>query len=592
MENRTHTNKKLSRPKGTVFESIPSTLRIQKRWLLWREELRDGEKTKVPKTPTGSNASVAAPQTWSDFETVKKTLSAGWATGIGFVLGGGVVGVDLDRCIDDQDNIAPWAQDIVHRLDSYTEISPSGRGLHVLVRAELPSELLDGLPKTGIKKQIESGGAIEIYWTGRYFTVTGHALVEKSVEARTKEIIALIQELNGARPQRAVETPATTAAAAGDDEIIKRIIASDQKEKFHKLFFEGDTSEYGGDDSRADLALCSILAYWTNNDIQQIDRIFRRSKLYRPKWNENRGVDTYGNLTIQKALCRDEAPTKASTEQRRDGDYGHAQILAQKLNCRLRYATHRGLWMLYDGKRWVPKTENVISKMAADILFHEYLQELAKASSKEQVRALSERLKETTFSARINGALYFLKGWPGFVTEPEEWDKNPWLLNVNNGTLDLKTGEFRPHDPEDLITLVAPVDYNPSADCPRWRAHIERFLPDPDVRRQVQRDLGKSLPGAVLEESLPIWYGTGANGKSTTSRVIMSILGGYARRAAPDLLIQTKHDRHPTEIADLVGSRVVFSVEVDEAKKLAEVLVKELTGGDRKKARFMRQDFF
>ncbi len=148
------------------------------------------------------------------------------------------------------------------------------------------------------------------------------------------------------------------------------------------------------------------------------------------------------------------------------------------------------------------------------------------------------------------------------------------------------------HDPDRLMTKIAQVNYDPDAQGPLWEAHLRRFLPNENIRRQVQRDLGVALVGVTLEEMLPIWYGTGANGKSTTAKVIQKVLGDYAGVAAPNLLIQTKYERHPTEIADLAGLRIVFSSEIGAGKKLDEELVKRLTGGDLQKARFMRQNFF
>src|SRR5690606_23127010 len=132
---------------------------------------------------------------------------------------------------------------------------------------------------------------------------------------------------------------------------------------------------------------------------------------------------------------------------------------------------------------------------------------------------------ETCMSARVNGGLYFLKGRDGFHTDAEEWDADPWALNVANGVVDLRTGTLRPHDPQDLLTKLAPVDYDPNAAGPVWDAHLALFLPDADVRRQVQRDLGLALYGGDLEEFFDIWYGTGANGKSTTTKVLKEILG-------------------------------------------------------------------
>lgn len=273
-------------------------------------------------------------------------------------------------------------------------------------------------------------------------------------------------------------------------------------------------------------------------------------------------------------------------------DYGHATVLAPMFMDRYRWAVHRGCWMRYDGTVWRPTTEEAVAKHAADVLREYYAAQLVSTGDKQKVLDLTRKIQETCTYARISGALNFLRGWDGITTLAEEWDTDPWLLNLTNGTLDLRTGELRVHNPKDLITKLAPIEYDPIARGEYWQKHIERFLPDPNVRRQVQRDLGLALPGVTLEESLPIWYGIGANGKTTTARVLLKVLGDYADRAAPNLLLHSKYERHPTEIADLAGTRLVFSIEVDQGKRLAEALVKELTGGDELKGRYMRQDFF
>lgn len=273
-------------------------------------------------------------------------------------------------------------------------------------------------------------------------------------------------------------------------------------------------------------------------------------------------------------------------------DYGHALILASLFKNRYRWAIHRGAWMHYDGKVWRQITEEAMATAASAALQEYYRVQLSRATTKEAMANLTGRLRDTYIYARIKGALAFLRGWPGIETEPKEWDRDAWVLNLDNGTLDLKTRKLRPHRPEDLITKLAPVRYDPTAQGERWRAHIKQALPNPNIRRQVQRDLGVALVGVTLEEVLPVWYGTGANGKTTTCRALLEVLGDYAGKTAPQLLIQTSHERHPTEIADLAGLRLAFSVEVDEGKRLAEALVKDLTCGDRKKARYMRQDFF
>jgi len=273
-------------------------------------------------------------------------------------------------------------------------------------------------------------------------------------------------------------------------------------------------------------------------------------------------------------------------------DLAHAEALADLWRDHYRWAGHRGTWMAWTGQRWEPVTEQQAATGATTALRKHYARQLGEARDREEIGRLTGLVTDACTYSRIVGALSFLKGFAGFHTDAEAWDADPWLLNVANGTIDLRTGTLKPHDPADLCTKLAPVTFDPEAKGPTWEAHLSYFLPDGNVRRQVQRDLGMALVGADLEEMLPIWYGVGANGKSTTARTIQAVLGDYASRAAPNLLIQRRHEQHPTEVADLAGRRVVFSVEVGSGAQLDEAKAKDLSGGDRIKARYMRQDFF
>src|SRR5215208_2414346 len=173
----------------------------------------------------------------------------------------------------------------------------------------------------------------------------------------------------------------------------------------------------------------------------------------------------------------------------------------------------------------------------------------------------------------------------------EEIDADLWLLNASNGTIDLSTGELREHRRENIITKLAPVEYDPDAKAPVFEAFLARVLPSEALRRFVQRAVGYADTGIDSEEILTIFYGVGANGKSTLVNILMEALGDYAMQAAPELLL-AKRGSHPTELADLFGARFVASVEVDEGRRLAESLVKQLTGRDPIKARRMREDFW
>jgi len=273
-------------------------------------------------------------------------------------------------------------------------------------------------------------------------------------------------------------------------------------------------------------------------------------------------------------------------------DLGHAKTLQKVWQGRYRFAFHRGKWLRFVNGVWQVAEDETVMADAAATLRQIYADEIRNSTDKRCIDELARRCRETCVTAKMESALKFLKGLRNMSARAEEWDSDPWLLNCRNGTLELRTMAFRDHDPDDLLTKQAGVEYHSTATSLEWHEHLATCLPNPDLQRQVQRDIGKALLGIQRDHSLPVWYGRGANGKSTTALVLQNVLGSYAKKAAPDLLMDSKYEQHPTRIADLQGARLVFSIEVEEGKRLAEALVKELTGGDTIKARFMRQDFF
>lgn len=293
--------------------------------------------------------------------------------------------------------------------------------------------------------------------------------------------------------------------------------------------------------------------------------------------------------TIAKSISRYEVLSPLPHPKK---EAEQAEELAKLWQGKYKYATHVGKWMKWTGKNWESVIDQQVIKEASQTLRQHYASMVLNEVNEERTRMLAALIEISCKYSSVKNILSFLQGTKGFCTTPEEWDRDPWLLNVNNGTIDLRTGQIHPHNPEDLCTQLAPVDYDPTAVGDAWERHIRYFLPNDNIRRQVQRDLGMALVGTPLKESLPIWYGQGANGKSTTARVIQYVLGTYVGRAAPNLLIQRRHEQHPTELADLKGKRIVFSVEIGNGDRLDEAKVKDITGGDRIKARYMRQDFF
>lgn len=283
--------------------AIPAELTALSQWVGWRWRWvppgngKPGRWTKPPvNIRTGGDASSTNPATWATFSEALAAYQAGRCDGLGLVLTASdpYTGIDLDTCISDDGELAPWAAEIVAAMDSYTEFSPTGTGLRLFVRAQLPGG--------GIKR-----GEIELYDQARYLTVTGQCWpgAPERIARRQGEVDALYERLT-VKPERPALAVApnghTSGADLPDGEILRRASKAANGEKFRRLFFDGDTAGYSSQ-SEADSALCSILAFYTR-DAGQLDRLFRRSALMRDKWDEKHYGDgrTYGQTTVERAL--------------------------------------------------------------------------------------------------------------------------------------------------------------------------------------------------------------------------------------------------------------------------------------------------
>ncbi|MDP9480042.1 MAG: phage/plasmid primase, P4 family, partial [Actinomycetota bacterium] len=271
-------------------------------------------------------------------------------------------------------------------------------------------------------------------------------------------------------------------------------------------------------------------------------------------------------------------------------DLGNGERLADRYRGNVRYCHPLRRWFVWEGTRWRPDDTGEVVRRAKATVRGIY-EEATTAEDDAKAKEVSKWAGKSQAKERIGAMISLAESEPGIPVTTDQLDRDRGLLNVRNGTIDLSTGRLKPHDPRDLITKLAGTSYDPNAVCPTWDAFLRRVLPSEALRRFVQRLVGYALTGDVSEQILPFLYGSGANGKSVFINAIMEALGDYAQQAAPELLTAKGHS-HPTELADLKGARFVASIEVEDGKRLAESLVKQLTGGDRIKARRMREDFW
>ncbi len=271
-------------------------------------------------------------------------------------------------------------------------------------------------------------------------------------------------------------------------------------------------------------------------------------------------------------------------------DMGNAARLTDLHGEDFRYSYEMGRFLYYDGRRWRPDANGSVERMAKDTVRSIYA-EADRESDDGRRKALGKHAVRSESKRAMQAMMDLARSEPGVPVSPEDLDADPWLLNVENGTVDLRTGELRGHSREDRITKIAPVAYDPDERAPAWDALLERVLPSESLRSFLKKYVGYALTGDVSEQILAVLYGSGANGKSTIINAVLEMLGNYGKQAAPELLVATRGS-HPTELADLQGARFVASVEVEDNRRMDESQVKQLTGGDKIKARYMRQDFF
>jgi putative DNA primase/helicase len=610
------------------FINIPNELRLLNRWVCWKMEERNGKPTKVPKNPKdGKNAMSNESNTWGSFkQAVDRCKKDKTLLGIGFQFeGSGYAGFDIDGCRDKETGeLTPEAQDIINTLDSYTEVSASGKGVHVICKGTVP----DGRSRNG---------KFELYYKGRYFVMSGDVIEGRDTIYERTEQLAIVHQkyINVQKSSKSVSKSNenvhkgnNSVFGMSDDELIKKAMSSKNGNRFESLY-RGDWNGLYASPSEADMALCNMLAFWTGRDADAMDRIFRMSALFRDKWDERRPGGTYGSMTIQEAIDKcDEVYEPKKERQRKapetvmsfeeqlppdydDGfdqllqekekekkksftldDIGNAERLIAKFGENLRYCFPFKSWLVWDKNRWRIDNKGEIYEMSRQTA-RGIIQEAFSAPD-EKRDAILRHARKSCDDAKLNAMIKQARSLPGVPVDPLELDKSNWLLAAENGTIDLKTGKLREHDRNDMVTKITPITYDPKGKAPTWEAFLDKiFCSDKELISFIQRAVGYSLTGSTAEQCFFMCHGTGSNGKSTLFNVLSDILGDYSKTADMELFTERRNNQNSSnEVAMLQGSRLVTTVETNDGVKLNEALVKKLTGSDLIVAKRLYADAF
>lgn len=617
------------------FVNIPDVLKQTASFCVWKLEKRSGRPTKVPYNPrTGAMARTNDPSTFADFNTAMKSYAIGGWDGIGYRVSEGIGAIDIDHCIREDGSLNDVAASILGIFpDAYFERSPSGTGLRGFFRLS-PDFAYD---KTVYYINNRKHG-LEVYLPGttnRFVTVTGDMFRAGTVERDDDALRNLLDTFM----KRSTRVSAKTIEASSyldDDGVIAHALASESGDKF-KALYAGNWEEGYDSQSDADMALVSILAFWCGNVEEQIDRIFRTSGLMRDKWDRMTGDRTYGQITIRNAVSTNsEIYTPIADSSAEDDfesldedeeaevltfepDLSHITLTIEEMRPHTkpryqrdeigigyafadyykpiaRFDRERGIWYVFDGKVWQPD-ENALAvaelaKRLADRLYTFALQIKDEDTRNRYIKRVQKLQMRKNRRTMIEDAKSV------YPVPHAIFDRNTDLFNCQNGTLNLTTGEFRPHDPADFLTMMSGVTYDPNATCPRWEQFISEVMcNDAALALYLQKALGYALTGDTSLECLFILYGaTSRNGKGTTMETFLKIMGDYGKTSNPEMLStkfgNTNASGPSEEIARLAGVRFVNISEPEKKITFNAALVKRMTGNDTLNARFLHENSF
>ncbi|KAA6454390.1 phage/plasmid primase, P4 family [Bacillus cereus] len=507
------------------FNNIPIELRNLPQWVLWRKEKRDGKPTKVPYQINSKMAQANNRNTWSSFEIVVEKYKQGGYDGIGFVFSKDdpFVGVDVDKCVVDGD-LSELAQEIMNTVPSYTEYSPSGKGIHIIAKGKIP---LRG-PGTG-KKNPSIG--LEIYRHGRYFTFTANSINNLPVEESTENLKVLFQKyIEKKEVPAAPKTPyvsrKSNISILSDAELWERMFDSKSGAAIKDLF-QGIL--INGDHSSTDMALCNHLAFWTDKDAAKMDSMFRESALIRDKWDKPHSSDgrTYGEMTIEKAI---ESTHSSASDYNRSSDYNRKNDVHYLVNEQVETnGIKKGSWWSENNGRlsflhhimveYILQENKIVRFPNEDGDIYVYNKNTGIYELDKTCRKLRSLVRDAEILKRnqVREVQEYIMDMSPVVNEES---KN--YIAVENGLLHLDSMGFKEFTPEVFVTKKIPTKYNSNA----FDSFVERTLMKvsdghvPTIKN-IHEMFGAVLYPTLLVPKMFYLYGRSAhNGKSTVLYMI------------------------------------------------------------------------
>lgn len=599
------------------YSGIPEELKNLPNWGLFRKEwnARRGKYNKYPiNAQTGELAKSNDPGTWTAFETAIDKINQYGAAGLAFFIQPPYMLIDLDHCFEDIQRVKEGdhdnqVADFIDHTRSYTELSVSGEGIHIIVKGNFP----------GPKRR---HGNVEMYPEERFVALTGNMFGKPVTEINTASdddlkylYQAYLDKQGKVIPLSEDTTAPSEPSTLTADQVIEKALASAQGPKF-KRFMDGNWQDMGyPSQSDADQGFANILAFWCAKDKGLMDEVFRQSGMYRPKWDEKRGKGTYADLTLNEAInktvnvyqpksdfhiyIKDQSSTiKKLDPMLKDlswTDTGLRNRFLQKHLHDVKYSAERERFLYFDGHKWAYDQTDMINRML-DPVINEIGKEPIEAEDEEEAKKLEKKQQayishckqHSAKTAALNEIASYVK------TTDDTFDSQTGIINTPDGIVSLASGTVRPTTYKDTVTKMTNAGTGNYA-TPIFDKFMEQIFPGhPELISFVLRLMGYSMLGTIAEQVVIMLFGqggqnNGANGKSVLVELYRQIMNDYAVTIDPEVVTyqrtKIRDSNQDSQLANTKGSRVIVTSELERGAKLSEAIIKRLTGGETITAR-------
>lgn len=560
------------------FDNIPQELKVNGLWCLWR---RVENKGKVPyDAETGSFAKSNDKSTFHPFNIALSKIQDYYGFdeknrmtgGMGLGIFNGFSAIDIDNCLDPETgDMTDEAEDIIEYCSSYTEVSPSGNGIRIILKTDTRID----------KKEYyinNSNKGIEIYIsdnTNKFVTITGNVIGNK--EIRKVDLQYVLDEYMRKK------TAKTKARSYGKiDKRLEKALEKKSDKKLIKLW-NAVAPGSGSDESETDLALCNKIAFYVGGDADKINEAFisspyfqSKDELHKDKWLER---EDYREMTLEKSVNQIDEIRSNTVDTNDLNDSGNAQRLVERFGKIIRYNVDNGRWMIWNGKYWQTDVYNNI-KNFAEIIAEDLKQQMMMSASPDDFKAIYKNVQRILSSSGKTAMLKEAEHLTNIPVTNNEFDNQPHLVNCESGIVNMKTGEIEEHDLDMNMSKYAPykiTDEKPK----RWLKFLDDiFEGDQEIIDYVHKVAGYSLTGSMKEQAMFILVGDGANGKSLFLEILNMVCGSYGSTSNVEILLEKKNNTQ--NLGDVARLNRIRNVVTDETKigdKMNESAIKTMTSG-------------